>query len=169
MARINNIPWFEWIYQVDEIWVVTNIKTGKRIKPTICNWYEKVRLYKSWKEKKYYVHRLVYCIFNWIDLKFNWYKWNNIVRHKDDNPSNNKLSNLEIGTQKDNIGDCIKRWRFASWEKHWWHKLKESQIKRIKLMLEIWTLTQIKISKFFWVWPDIISRIKSWIYWKHIL
>ena len=34
------------------------------------------------------------------------------VRHRDDNPKNNNVENLEWGTQGDNIRDCIERGRF---------------------------------------------------------
>lgn len=37
-----------------------------------------------------------------------------IVRHKDDNRSNNHVDNLEWGTQADNIQDAIRRGRFVS-------------------------------------------------------
>ena len=37
-----------------------------------------------------------------------------VVRHKDDNRSNNRVDNLEWGTQSDNIQDAIRRGRFVS-------------------------------------------------------
>ena len=37
-----------------------------------------------------------------------------IVRHKDDDRSNNTIDNLEWGTQADNIQDAIRRGRFVS-------------------------------------------------------
>lgn len=37
-----------------------------------------------------------------------------IVRHKDDNRLNNRVDNLEWGTQSDNIQDAIRRGRFVS-------------------------------------------------------
>lgn len=35
-----------------------------------------------------------------------------VVRHMDDNPLNNDASNLQWGTQKDNIRDCIEHGRY---------------------------------------------------------
>lgn len=36
-----------------------------------------------------------------------------IVRHMDDNPSNNHASNLRWGTQKDNMQDCVRHGRLV--------------------------------------------------------
>ncbi len=36
-----------------------------------------------------------------------------LVRHMDDNPKNNYASNLQWGTQKDNMQDCVKHGRLA--------------------------------------------------------
>jgi hypothetical protein len=56
------------------------------------------------------VHRLVASAF--IGLDFNNAK--QIVLHIDDNPSNNNLSNLSVGTQKDNMDDMHKKGRGRS-------------------------------------------------------
>lgn len=52
------------------------------------------------KHKK--VHRLVYQY--WIGPIPN----NKQVNHKDDDKNNNRIENLYLGTQKENISDCIK-------------------------------------------------------------
>lgn len=36
-----------------------------------------------------------------------------LVRHKDDDPKNNHVSNLVWGTQKDNMQDCVRRGRLV--------------------------------------------------------
>lgn len=75
-----------------------------------------IKLLNRGKNKKYYcvdiwidgkqrhipVHRAVYE--TWIRLLSS----NEQVNHKDDNCLNNNLSNLYVGSQKDNISDCFK-------------------------------------------------------------
>nr|DAI80135.1 MAG TPA: endonuclease [Caudoviricetes sp.] len=56
-------------------------------------------------------HRVAYCKANGLsldDIK------GMVVRHKCDNPPCCNPEHLEIGTQRDNILDCIKRGRFKS-------------------------------------------------------
>lgn len=56
-------------------------------------------------------HRLAYCRANNLsldDIK------GLVVRHKCDNPPCCNPDHLEIGTQRDNVLDCIKRGRFKS-------------------------------------------------------
>lgn len=50
------------------------------------------------KKKHYLVHRLVYCIFNNLDINGDF-----DIDHKDNNPTNNCLDNLQRMTHKDNI------------------------------------------------------------------
>ena len=52
--------------------------------------------------RRQFVHRLVYE--HWVGkIPFGMQ-----INHKDDNPVNNHYSNLYVGTQKDNVSDCIK-------------------------------------------------------------
>jgi len=173
---------YEWLYQVSDMWriksnnrvIIRNnwhkqtIQERIRIQNISKTWYYQVSLLKNWKRKTFKVHRLVYCNFNSIDYKFKWYSTKTLIMHKDDNPLNNRLDNLKIWTQTDNMQDCVKKWRQSRWEKHWQSKLKETQVKRIKFMLEIWWIPQWKIWKIFWVWQDQISRIKTWKRWNFI-
>lgn len=90
-------------------------------------WHRRVKLYwNGWrKDVKYYqVHRLVYCVFNnldyhfWLSDRISKSEW--LVLHKDNNPANNKLENLYLWTQKDNMQQCIKDWRFIFLEPKFW-------------------------------------------------
>ena len=64
--------------------------------------YRKVRLYKDGKAKDFYLHRLVACAF--IDNPAS----KPIINHIDSNPRNNKASNLEWVTQKENMQHASK-------------------------------------------------------------
>lgn len=57
------------------------------------------------RTKHYYIHRLVYCIFN-NDYDLEGF----VIDHIDNNPKNNQLSNLQKITQSEN---CLKQKRYS--------------------------------------------------------
>lgn len=81
---------------------------GKYIKPHVYNKYghRQVRLYKDHKQYTKDLHRLVAETF--IPNPNNY----PIVRHLDDDPSNNNINNLAWGTRKDNTADSIRNGGF---------------------------------------------------------
>lgn len=105
------IKWYGWKYFVSNM---GNVKSRFRILiPETNRWWRKlVHLYNWWRHtrKHFQVHRLVYCTFNNIDLKFT---GDNLICHKDDDPSNNMLDNLFLWTPKDNTQDAILKWRLC--------------------------------------------------------
>lgn len=76
--------------------------------------------YQMWRKNKNYIHRLMWLAFLWLDINDS----KKIILHKDDNPYNNDLDNLLIGTQLDNMRDMISKWRQRQWKVYrWWdHK-----------------------------------------------
>lgn len=106
MAKRIRVMWCE-AYQVSDEWIVIS-PFGKILKyQTIKWWYKRATLYNRWL----LVHRIVYCSFNKIPLKFEWQKSNTVVMHINDDPTDNRLCNLKIWSQNDNIQDCISKWR----------------------------------------------------------
>lgn len=112
-----NIPWYEWLYQVSNLWRVKSLKRQKynwvwyQIIPEkiikLWNnwvWYIQVWLRKNNKVKKFLVHRLVAICF--IDNSSN----KLVVNHKNWNKKNNCVDNLEWNTPSEN-------------EKHKYHTL----------------------------------------------
>ena len=105
-----DIPEYEGLYQVSNLGNVRSLnynRTGeiKLLKQGNVNGYKVVILYKDGKKKNYLVHRLVAIAFlpNPNNLP--------IINHKDENPSNNNVNNLEWCTQayNTNYGEGIKR------------------------------------------------------------
>ena len=97
-----DIKGYEGLYQVSNkgrVRILNYRKTGVcRIKKTYFkNGYERLSLCKNGKYKNYFVHRLVANTFlqNPYDLSQ--------VNHKDEDKTNNCVSNLEWCTAKDNI------------------------------------------------------------------
>lgn len=70
----------------------------KKLKPTLSGKYLTVKLYKDGKGKTFTIHSLMAISF-W-DFKSN---YTEVIDHKDNNPLNNNLSNLQIITQRKNV------------------------------------------------------------------
>lgn len=146
-----DIPWWEWKYQVSSL---GNVLSYKMNKPKLLSqfnnnkWYKVVHLYDKSICHPYQAHRLVALAFLWLTpVKYIDHKTSLCVCHKDDNPSNNRVDNLFLGTHTDNMRDMIRKWRGnqPSWKNH----------------------------IFFWRrWPDVHSFWKTWknsYAWKAII
>jgi len=93
---------FQW-FKVSSLW---NIKSNKGKIRRLCKnqqWYNQTII----KGKSYTIHRLVWYAFLWLDLNDS----KTIVCHKNDTRDDNRIDNLFLWTQKDNIQDAMKKWR----------------------------------------------------------
>lgn len=97
MEKWKDIVGYESYYQISDIGRIKRKDTEKILKNNIRNGYEYVTLCVNGQRKKFYVHRLVAIAFI---PNLNSYEQ---VNHKDGNKSNNKASNLEWCTQKENL------------------------------------------------------------------
>lgn len=97
MEKWKDIVGYESYYQISDIGRIKRKDTEKILKNNIRNGYEYVTLCVNGQRKKFYVHRLVAIAFI---PNPNSYEQ---VNHKDGNKSNNKASNLEWCTQKENL------------------------------------------------------------------
>lgn len=95
-----DIPWYEWIYQVSNLWNIISLwnefsRKEKRLKFDYTkHWYCKVQLNQYWIRKKFLVHRLVMLTFVWPSTL----EVNHINHITDDN----RLDNLEYVTSSEN-------------------------------------------------------------------
>lgn len=91
MAELwENIAGFDGLYQISNYGRVKSLYKNKILKQTKCKLgYCRVNLYKNKECKKFLVHRLVASAF--IKNPYNL----PIINHKDENPSNNNVNNLE--------------------------------------------------------------------------
>ena len=102
-----------------------------------------------------------------------------LVCHACDNPKCCNPSHLWLGTQKDNMHDCIAKGRHSApprtdWPSvmrtrpHHWQKLTIKQVKEIKARLRRGNETQTRIAADYDVKDNIISQIKLGKRWSHV-
>lgn len=109
-----DIKGYEGKYQVSNLGRVKslNYNREKILKPRNSNGYLRVELHKKGKGKNCLVHRLVAEAF--IENPNNY----PIINHKDENPSNNIVSNLEWCTYKHNNNYGTHNKRVSNTRKH---------------------------------------------------
>ena len=96
-----DIPEYENSYQVSNLGRVYSKITNKMLKQSkTTTGYKKVELYRNKQKKSVRVHRLVMYAF--FEVK------KDIINHKDGNPLNNNLNNLEYCNQSHNMKHAYK-------------------------------------------------------------
>ena len=114
--------------------------------------------------KTKYAHRIAY------ELHKGEIPDNMCVCHSCDNPACINPSHLFLGTQRENVADCISKGRSNTpkGENHHKAKLTESDVHQIKHLLAEANLTLKQIANTFGVKLETISNIKTGKSWKHI-
>lgn len=116
------IKGYEGLYEVSNMGRVKSLNYGglgvvriMKRKPQKSK-YLRISSYKDGERKQYFVHRLVYEAFHGNLPKFKSLGIGNgdkmiVINHKDENPSNNCLSNLELVSHTENVnyGTALKR------------------------------------------------------------
>lgn len=112
------------------------------------------------KEKPLLLHRIVYENFvGEIPEDF-------VIRHLNDNPEDNHLNNLAIGTQKDNMQDALHNNKIKIGEDNPNSKLTNEDVIEIRKLAE--TMTHKEVSKLFDVSRSTISRVVRKDGWGHV-
>lgn len=164
MEIYKDIQGYEGFYQISNLGNVKSLrreneyimKGGKTTKGNYITY--SVNLRKKGIGRKFYIHQLVakHFIKNPLNKKE--------VNHKDNNPHNNKASNLEWVTHDENMKHAMKSNRIVKGEKSGMSKLKDEDV------VEIYkTKTDaLELSKKFNVTRETIYSIRRGQTWKHI-
>jgi hypothetical protein len=90
-----------------------------------------------------------------------------LIRHKCDNPRCANIEHLELGTQKENMADCISRQRLSRGSKRHNAKLTEADVTSIKRRLRNGEKCTV-IASDYGVASQAISDIKHGRNWRHL-
>ena len=165
MEEWRDIKGYEGLYKVSSLGKIKSLGRYKRVlivKPN-ANGYLRLRLTKKGKVKNLNSHRLVAEAFipNPKNLPF--------VCHKDDNPCNNKASNLFWGTPQDNMDDKVNKNRQSRVKGilHGEAKLTEEDVLQIRLRINSGELYK-TIADTYSIDKTTVSNIKTRKTWNHI-
>lgn len=160
---IKDIKGFEGRYTISNLGIVRSLLTGKIMKPYITNkGYARVNLRyaKSRDFKSLLVHRLV--AMNFIPNPNNYKE----INHKDCNPLNNRIDNLEWCDRFYNIKYSFEKGRASNkGVRNPNAKLNEEDIKAIRALVETGRFFNTQIAKMFKVSSttiDMIVNNKTW-------
>lgn len=121
MEEFRDIPGYEGLYQVSNIGRVKSLKFGKEklLKASLSkDGYFYVDLYQNGYKKTYQLHQLAAIAFlNHIPCGVK-----TVVDHINDNPSDNRVENLQVITQRENSyktqGNYSSNYKGVCWNKN---------------------------------------------------
>ena len=150
-------------YDINTDGVVRSWKTGKPVvlKQHLARGYNFVVL-RNGNRRQFYVHRLVWLTFNG-EIPDGMY----VLHGEGADRQDNRLSNLHLGTKKDNSDDRDKDGNTAKGSSHGCSVLTEDQVKYIKARLAD-GMKMISIANLFGVTLSAINHIKRGSSWSHI-
>ena len=162
MEEFKDIPWYEWLYQVNKKWDIINIRNHWKWNKNRCNilnkrfnrkWYNTCYLSKDWISRSFLVHRLVMLVFNWkSELQ---------VNHINGIKTDNRLENLEYCTQSENINHALNTWLIKKWE---YSKMSKKvlyyDLNWIFINKIVWVRN---LAKILWLDSSNISKVCRWI------
>ena len=160
---------YEGRYEVSDLGNVRSIRGshGPRKVPrpvkafTVPEGYAQVSLRRNRTFKSRRVHTLVAAAFIREPRE------GEVVRHLDGDPSNNRVSNLAVGTHKENCADKERHGRTAKGERNGFAKLSADSVRRIRDLYASGAL-QTELAKKFVLGQTHVSRIIRRETWKHL-
>ncbi len=162
------IPGWEKYYCVSNLGRLASLRSsrGLRFLPRICSQkkhlgYLRARLSRNNKITWEFVHRLIVMTFIGQIGK------NLQVRHLDGNKSNNMLSNLAIGTAKENGEDSVRLGVQPFGSSHGMATLKEDDVKKIRARAAVGE-SQKMIATDFNIHPSTVYKIIRRKLWNHV-
>lgn len=143
MEERKDIPWYEWLYQVSNLWNVISINYNKtwqikQLKKNTRWWYNFVLLCNWNTQINYYIHRLVLLSFTeqtdvWVNHK-NWIRNDNRLENLEwSNNSHNQKHSYSVLWNKPNRANLWLIWKLSPLSKRvaqitkWWDIVKERE------------------------------------------
>jgi hypothetical protein len=164
MAEWKDIVDYEGLYQVSNEGRIRRNKNGHILNHRFMDTgYDRCVLYKKGNPKTLMVHRIVALSF--IDNKDN----KPIINHKDSNPKNNNVENLEWVTAKENTWHSINKGRQCLWgEKHPSALIKEKDARLMIKLCSEYAIKRKAVAIIFGVKRHIVDMLMTNRSWKHI-
>lgn len=132
--------------------------------------YRLVSLIRDGRRRVLLVHRVILATFRDLDLDDPL----QIGMHRDDNKVNNKLTNLRIGTTRDNVQDKVSKGRAVGNQKTYRKGssnpasvLTEASVRKIDKLIRK-GLANKDIGPMFGIGPGLVSTIRTGARWSHI-
>ena len=93
-----------------------------------------------------------------------------VLRHLNDDPTDNRIENLGWGTRSDNAFDAIRngKWHHAKGESHCCAKLTEDDVREIRRLYATGNYTLKELALRFGITFSTVSRIVLEKIWKHV-
>lgn len=157
-----DIPGYEGIYKVsDKGNVHSSYGKGRTLRQRDNgNGYLKVELWGSGKRKNIFVHRLVLLAFvGPSSLQ---------VNHKDGNKTNNRLSNLEYCTRRQNIKHASDIGLLPSGERHGNSKLTKEKVRKMRHEWADGQYTKEELAEKYGVTPTHVGDIIVRKWWRNV-
>lgn len=166
-TKYQDIPWFEWKYWISTDWEVysypkrhwpTNaLYKGKIVKSWNNRNYRQIKLLVNWKIKAQSIHRLVAITYLPNTENKPW------INHKNWNPSDNRVENLEWCTISENTlhGYRVLWRKQTAAQIEWARKLGTSKGKKVMQLTKEGILCKI--------YPSTENAAKAlWLFWTNI-
>ena len=137
------------------------------IKPSVHRQgYLQIELRIGGRRRFYLVHRLVVDAF--LPPKR---PTDTVVRHLNDDPTDNRVCNLARGTQKENMADAIRndKLRPCRGSLHGNAKLTEDDVREIRRLYATGTFSKRALAQKFGVSDVMIGLIVRWQSWQHVI
>lgn len=171
MATWKSIPGFAGLYEISDGGAVRSLdryangmRKGRVLKQSIkAKGYRQVTLCREdGTRASFFVHRLVAQAF------IGPCAFGEVVRHLDDQPSNNRLINIAYGTHLHNAQDKKRLGTQTKGERHSMAKLTESEVRFILVQDLSRFGSTAKLARQFGVTPSHVAAIRAGKTWKHL-